>query len=294
MNNYFKYLNISDTEEKWGFYITTVGYSRVDANQRYPNNKDHPQSHYLDWNKGRILNGYYIIFISRGQGVFESAQTHAVTISEGTCFFLYPGVWHRYKPDPESGWEEYWIGFKGYYADKLMNNVFFNASNPFIKAGLNRELLFLLQKVLETVSTSAAGYHQVTAGVTLQILGLLNATSVKEDQLNDPAKKLISKALFILQETFDTRVNMEKLAKELPMSYSSFRKAFKRNTGVSPNQYLLDLRLNKAKDLLTSTALNINEVANQTGFESLYYFSKLFKKKNKVSPKSFRSLNSAK
>lgn len=291
MNNYFKYLNISDTEEKWGFYITTVGYSRVDPNQRYPNNKEHPQSHSLDWNKGRILNGYYIIFISRGRGVFESAHTQPVTITEGTCFFLYPGVWHRYKPDPESGWEEYWIGFKGHYPDKLMNNVFFNASNPFIKAGLNRELLYLFQKVLETVRTSAAGYHQVTAGITLQVLGLLNAASVKQDQLNDPVRKLISKAQFILQETFDSPVNMEKLAKELPMSYSSFRKAFKKNTGVSPNQYLLDLRLNKAKDLLTSTALNINEVAHQTGFDSLFYFSKLFKKKNKVSPKSFRLQN---
>ena len=291
MNNYFKYLNTSNTEEKWGLYITTVGYSRIDPNVEYPDNSEHPQSHSFDWNNGRILNGYYIVFISRGEGVFESAFTEPVKVTAGTCFFLYPGVWHRYKPNPKSGWEEYWIGFKGYYPDQLMNIGFFNAKTPFITVGLNRELLHLLQKLIDTVRTSSTGYHQVIAGITLQILGLLHAVSIKEEQLNDPPGKLISKALFILQETFDTPVNMEQLARELPMGYSTFRKAFKKSTGISPNQYLLDLRLNKAKDLLTSTTLTINEVAYQTGFESIHYFSKLFKKKNRTSPKSFRLLN---
>jgi transcriptional regulator GlxA family with amidase domain len=72
------------------------------------------------------------------------------------------------------------------------------------------------------------------------------------------------------------------------MGYSSFRKAFKQITGESPNQYHLNLRLNRAKDLLMTTILNINEIADQTGFESVFYFSKLFKKKNGVSPHNFR------
>jgi transcriptional regulator GlxA family with amidase domain len=75
------------------------------------------------------------------------------------------------------------------------------------------------------------------------------------------------------------------------MGYSAFRKAFKRMTGQSPNQYHLNVRLNRAKKLLTSTVLNINEISNHTGFESVYYFSKLFKKKNGVSPRSYRNEN---
>ena len=287
MNNYFKYLNTGVTEEKWGLYLTTVGYSTIHPNQHYPN-KEHPQSHSFNWNKGRILNGYYLVFISKGEGIFESALTKPAAIAEGTCFFLYPGIWHRYKPNPDSGWEEYWIGFKGYYPDKLMTSGFFKPSLPFIPVGMNRELLLLFQKLLETIRSSSAGYHQLAAGITLQILALLNAAAEKENQVDDPTGKLISKALFILQETFDTPVNIEKLAKELPMGYSTFRRAFKKNTGSSPNQYLLDLRLNKAKDLLVSTNLSINEIADQTGFDSIHYFSKLFKKKNDVSPKSFR------
>src|SRR5438128_157076 len=109
MTNYYKYLNASLLEENWGFYITTVGYSRIQPNENYFNNAEHPQNHSFSWNKGRILNGYYLIYISNGEGVFESAVTEAKTITAGTCFFLYPDVWHRYKPNLSSGWEEYWI-----------------------------------------------------------------------------------------------------------------------------------------------------------------------------------------
>ena len=288
MSNYFKYLKISTLEEKWGLYITTVGHTRIYPNENYPNNEEHPQNHSFSWNKGRILNGYYLIFISNGHGVFESALTEPTTVTAGTCFFLYPGIWHRYKPHSNSGWEEYWIGFKGYYADELMNKGFFDSANPFINVGLNPDLLSVLHKLIATVQASSAGYHQVIAGITLQILGTLNAVSMQQEDEHDLNAKLISKAKFLLEEALDKTVDMEKLVRELPMGYSKFRKAFKQSTGESPNQYHLNLRLNRAKDLLTSTALNINEVAMQTGFDSVFYFSKLFKKKNGVSPKYYR------
>jgi AraC-like DNA-binding protein len=288
MNAYFKYLNICSIEERWGLYVTTVGYSKIDPNKIYPT-EEHPQNHTLTWNKGRILNAYYMIFISKGEGIFESALTSPSTIKAGTCFFLYPGVWHRYKPNLKSGWEEYWIGFNGFYANQLMNEGFFNREDPCIEVGLNNDLLFLFMKLIEAARTAFTGYPQFIAGTTLQILGLVNAISLHQEYDNDPIGKLISKAKFLLTESLEKPVDMEKLAREIPMGYSSFRKAFKKITGESPNQYHLNLRLNRAKDLLATTALNINEIADQTGFDSIFYFSKLFKKKNGVSPKFYRT-----
>lgn len=288
MNDYFKYLNIGSIEERWGLYVTTVGYSKIDPNQNYPN-EEHPQNHTLIWNKGRILNAYYMIFISKGEGIFESPLTPPSDIKAGTCFFLYPGLWHRYKPNLKSGWEEYWIGFNGFYANQLMNEGFFKREYPCIEVGLNNDLLVLFMKLIEAVRTSFIGYPQFIAGTTLQILGLVNAISLHQEYDTDPIGKLISKAKFLLTESLEKPVDMEKLAREIPMGYSSFRKAFKKITGESPNQYHLNLRLNRAKYLLATTALNINEIADQTGFDSIFYFSKLFKKKNGVSPKFYRT-----
>ncbi len=289
MNNFHKYLAITPLEEAWGFYLTTVGYSKTDPNQAYPSNTEHPHTHSFTWNKGRILNGYYLVFISKGHGVFESALSEPTTITAGTCFFLFPGVWHRYRPDLESGWEEYWIGFKGSYPDQLMNKGFFSSDFPVVSPGINDALLNLIRKILDNVRSGAIGYHQIIPGIMLQILGLVHALSTNKELNHDEDEQAIEKAKFFLRENLESTPDMAKLLKELPMSYSKFRKLFKELTGESPNQYHLNLRLDKAKELLNTTNLNVTEVAYNLGFESVFYFSKLFKKKNGVSPKSYRS-----
>ena len=288
MHNFHKYLAITPQEEAWGFYITTVGYSRTDPNQVYPHNQEHPLTHSFTWNKGRILDGYYLVFISKGKGVFESARSEPTDITAGACFFLFPGVWHRYRPDPRSGWEEYWIGFKGNYPDYLMNKGFFNADLPVVSPGLNDTLLTLIRKILDQVRSATLGYHQVISGITLEILGLVHALSTHTEENKDVDEQSVEKAKFYLRENLENPLDMKLLLKEMPMSYSKFRKMFKQATGESPNQYHLNLRLDKARELLNTTHLNVTEVAYNLGFESVFYFSKLFKKKNGVSPRSYR------
>lgn len=291
MNTYCKYLNIGTIEESWGLYVNTAGYSSVKPNQNYPRNDEHPSSHSFSWNKGRILNGYYLIFISKGQGIFESEFTKPITVTAGTCFFLYPGVWHRYKPNPNLGWEEYWIGFNGSFANQLMKKDFFNMNLPFIKVGFCSKLLDLFHKLIDTIQAASTGYHQVIAGITLQILAEVYSISLHKEEDKTPVRILIDKAKFLLLESLEKHVDLERMAKDLPMGYSTFRKAFKKITGEPPNQFLLHLRLNRARYLLDTTNLSINEVAYQTGFDSIYYFSKLFKKRIGKSPKFYRNGN---
>lgn len=289
MQNFNKYLTLSPIDEKWGFAITTVGYSKVDSHQAYPNNKEHPATHAFTWNKGRILDDYYLVYISKGRGIFESSETTSCQINTGTCFFLFPGVWHRYKPDLQSGWEEYWVGFNGQYPEHLMQQGFFYKKNPFVHIGLNEDIQRLFHKLLDTVKSSKPGYQQIVSGITLEILGLINSISLHKNTEVDITGRSIIKAKFRMQESIECPISIEQVLEEIPMSYSKFRQAFKKATGLSPNQYYLDIRLAKAKELLNSTSLSVNEIAYHTGFESIFYFSKLFKKKTGISPKDYRS-----
>jgi AraC-like DNA-binding protein len=202
-----------------------------------------------------------------------------------SCFS--PGTWHRYKPDTQSGWEEYWVGFKGTYADDLMKKVF-SPDNPFITAGLNNNLLKLFHELLEHVQQASGGYHQVIAGITLQMLGLIHSTAHHTEISASNTSQLIEKAKFLFREALQEPDKIENILRKLPVSYSKLRKDFKAHTGLSPNQYQLNLRLDKSKELLVNTSLSISEIAYQTGFESLSYMCKIFKKKTGVSPKLYR------
>lgn len=287
MENYYKYLHITDLDRSWGCYVTTVGYCKTEKHAHYPDTGEHPNDHLFSWNNGRILDGYYIVFITSGSGVFESAKTAPQVVEAGTCFILFPGIWHRYKPTASIGWEEYWVGFNGEYPQQLMER-FFDPGQPCVKTGLTKELLVAFTQLLGAVSQAQIGYPQVIAGVTLQILGLLNKVRMLETADDDPESVWISQASFILQNQLQTNVNIEALAAQFPMSYSKFRKTFKRVTGKSPNQYHLELRLGKAEELLKNTNMTIKEIGYHTGFDSPYYFSRLFKEKFGVSPKVFR------
>jgi AraC-like DNA-binding protein len=289
MQNYQKYLNVSNTEKSWEFYVNTVGSAKVGANESYPNNREHPLDHALTWNKGRILNGYYIVFITKGEGVLESAKTKPVEISAGTCFLLFPGIWHRYKPNPASGWEEYWVGFNGEYPDMLIRKGIFKPEDPFINVGLNEDLLLLFHTLIKVTKAAEIGHRQVATGITLQMLGLLNSLAKYHDHIASRNGRLVAKAKFLLQNSIENPVSLERIAEEIPMGYSNFRKIFKQVTGMSPNQYLLELKLDKARELLNATNLTVNEVSYQTGFDSVFYFSRIFKKKNGVAPKEYRN-----
>lgn len=286
MNNYNKYLSFGKQEEDWGFYITTTGYTKIDTNQSYPLNNQHPDTHKFNWDSGRILDGFYIVFISMGEGIFESANIESTKVKEGTCFILFPGVWHRYKP-LKSGWEEYWVGFKGNYPAMLMKK--FDPANPFIKTGRSDNLLKLFHNLIDQVQQASPGYHQMITGTTLQIISYIQAVSQYHEINTDNTTKLVEEAKFLLREAVPNKATIEQILGKLPAGYSKLRKDFKNLTGLSPNQYLLNLRLDKVKELLSNTSLSISEIAYQTGFESVSYLSKLFKKKDKIAPKTYRN-----
>lgn len=106
MQNYYKYLPVSAEDEKWGLCVLNVGSSRINKSEPYPP-EDHPAHHFFDWNKGRILNEYQIIYITKGEGLFESQSCMHKVVKEGTILLLFPGEWHRFKPNIQTGWDEF-------------------------------------------------------------------------------------------------------------------------------------------------------------------------------------------
>ena len=98
----------------------------------------------------------------------------------------------------------------------------------------------------------------------------------------------IKKAVAYLTENYQNNLSLSEIAKEVHYSSYHFLRLFKRHTGVTPFEYLLNLRIEKAKDLLKKTNCSISQICDICAFGSLIYFSRIFKEKTGVSPTEYK------
>lgn len=282
-NEYFNYITASEEDLQWGIHLNVAGFASIQPQTIYPPTQ-HPSGYYFTWKNGRILNEYQVNFITEGAGVFET-KDGVYNINAGSVIFLYPGMWHRYRPLKNSGWKEHYIGFNGQFADHLFNNnQFFSKKQPVVHVGFQERILRPFYSIIDEVKEEKPGYQQVCSGLLIQMLGtILSAVKNKEFEGKDIEKK-IRRAKVYFRDNINKTVNVEELASELNIGYSYFRKTFKRFTGISPVQYHLQLRVQKAKELLVCTDKSVKEIALELGFQSIFYFTRIYKKKMGVNP----------
>lgn len=285
---HIKYLTVNEVDELWGLYTSTIGFQSIAPNTSYPP-KGHPSAYWFNSNTGRILNEYILIYITKGEGIFESASCKPVKISAGTILLIFPGEWHTYKPINQVGWDEYWLGFNGDYITKLISNNFFSTKNPVFNVGFNEQIVALFQQGIETANFQKTAHQQVLAGITSLLLSFI-FYSEKNNAFRDKAIiTQIDKARMMMRENTGNNNTPEMIAKSLNISYSWFRRVFKQYTGFSPTQYQMELKLQKSKELLTSTIMPVKEIAFDLHFESVSYFVTFFKSKTGMSPTDYRN-----
>ena len=292
IRKYFQKVSNNDTFQtpNWGVTIFDLGHHIHPPNTSYPD-KQHPNGYYFDWEKGRILQEFQLLYIAHGSGVFESEGVQPTHVEAGTAFLLFPGVWHRYKPSESTGWEEFWVGFKGPYAEYLMQQGCFDPNSPLISIGLSAELLQVFMHIINAVQTENGEEKETLRScLTIQLLALVYASALQNKPEKSERSQIIQRARFLIHENEEKAMDMPQLAEQLNVSYAWFRKEFKEAVGISPGQYHLNVRLNRAKRLLRESDTPIGQIAYQTGFESEFYFSRIFKSKSGISPLQFRRL----
>jgi AraC-like DNA-binding protein len=287
VKNYFVYLPDDRAETAWECTATAAGYTRVLPGNDYPPQR-HPMDHHFTWSKGRILDAYQIVFITEGTGWFESGRARRkYCVEAGTVFLLFPRVWHRYAPDAETGWVEHWIECRGRAFDRARELGLINPKRSVLRTGLDPDLLYCFERCHALAHRSTSDRQAALATLGLHILTLLGHAgtgSVVERQMDDA----IQRAQLWIAEHYPEALNMQQLARELNVSYSWFRHAFRSRTGLSPKQYHVQMRLQKAQDFLANTAKSVKEIAAILGFDSPYHLSAQFKGYSGLAPDRWR------
>lgn len=282
--NFKKYLIISELDQKWGFIVNDAGYTIIPKGSEYPP-KGHPGTHMFSWKTGRIINEFHLVLISEGEGIFESKTAGKQKIHGGDAFLVFPGEWHRYKPNKKTGWTEHWVGFSGEMAHLMIKEYFFKKENPVAGKFNNQLVTKLFHSIHQLIKEEPFGFQRIASGVCMQLMAEFCNTQHGSGLKNESP---VSRAKHIMNEKIGEDINFKTLAQNLGVSYSKFRSDFKRQTGLPPLQYFLLLKIEKAKNLLLNSNSNSQQIAYELGFESDFYFCRLFKMKTGFSPQTFR------
>jgi AraC-like DNA-binding protein len=284
-----KYLVASNQSLRWGLTVSTVGYEEIAPGDPYPT-RGHADGYYFDVEKGRELNEYQLLYITEGEGVFRSTHQREVHLKEGDLFLLFPGEWHSYHPLPDQGWKSYWIGFRGQNMDDRVAAGFLSTNKPIYHVGFSSEIVRLYKSAYDTAIAEAAYSQQLLAGIVNHLIGIMYSLERNiELNKNKGHVDMVNRARLRIREALESPLTIQQIAEELGVSYSNFRKLFKEYTGLSPATYQQDLKLQRAKELLSTTDMSIKEIAYQLNFDSPDYFSAKFKIKTGRKPSEMRN-----
>lgn len=179
-------------------------------------------------------------------------------------------------------------------------SVFFNRGKYFTPRISNCKITKKISKLILKIHLNVKKkdkYYKITSKTLLQevIVYLLDYykehISSSREIYDQNYKKIVKiRDIFVLlNNSFNQNITLEEAAKTANISPQYFCKVFKKVTGTTFKEYLVKLRVDKAKELLLKNNLSITDIAYQIGFESLSYFYRAFKKFTKMNPTQFRS-----
>ena len=285
--DFFRYFPIGKRDRQWGLYVSGVGATSIPPHYpAYPKSV-HPDAYMYNWRTGRVLHEYQALYILHGRGTFESKTAGTQKVTPGTLMLLFPGEWHRYRPDKETGWDEYWASFGGEQIDAWVAREFFSPGQPLLHVGMDEILLHDYQELVDRARTAPIGFQQIAAADVHHVLATALA-AVCRSGMTDRHEEIIRAAKTFLEEHVEGSAAMPELAHSFHISDDHFRRLFKRQTGMAPYEYYLELKMYRARQLLRETKLTLKHIAHRLGFESQFHFSNAFKQRTGMSPSQWR------
>ena len=286
-SRFCNYLPVGERELDSGLYVTVAGFNCVLPNEPFPSS-DHPLVYQFDPKVGRLLPEYQLIFISKGQGTFSSEQTGIITLSEGTAFLLFPNIWHSYHPDPQTGWEDYWIGFNGSYVYELCHHNILSAENPIYRPPQQERLIERFENMLELIRNEPTHNSMLYSANTLEILALTleHRPETREERIGKEG--IVDEAIQMIWRWSYRSISVADIARRMGIQRRSLERFFREIRGTTILEEITHCRLSRASRLLENTRIPIGQIALMAGFSSTQQMRRNFQDHYEQTPEQFR------
>lgn len=235
---------------------------------------------------------FMLHFLVSGQGLYK-IRNKTFHLKKGDCFLVIPDEDTYYEANKTDPYEFYWIGFRGVNAKQLMEDLGFYRNDNFVYHS-NKQEYDILHKYMRNIVT----FDEVDEKVYLYNLGhlylILSLLMQKTEKVRESVKidentwKEVSEYIAF---NYRQPITIESLSSQFGFHRTSLYKLFKRNTGMSPSDYILNYRLDKAMQMVKNTTHLYKNISIECGFNDPTYFYKAFKRKFRRTPQQIRDLN---
>lgn len=239
-----------------------------------------PGHHY-----GPYVRDFYLIhFVTEGLGRFH-IRGREYRLTEGELFLIPPDVLTFYQADVLSPWHYTWIGFRGTLLPGFIKAAGLTQDAPTLR--YSHDLWEALNSVIQQAESS--GFDSLTTvGHICFFLEELIKCNKKREPYNAGPHRYIQGAVTYIDQHIYERISVSQLAQMAGIDRSYFCSIFKQYQGVSPQQYILNLKISKAKTFLETTDVDVRYIADSLGYGDLFTFSHAFKQKTGISPREWR------
>lgn len=223
---------------------------------------------------GPAVRGYYLLhYVFSGTGMFRCDRGE-FKVTTGQIFVVTPGETVSYTADNKTPWEYSWIGF----------TCTFDISGILGQDVIDASECAHIFRSMASAGHIEAGRELYICGKIYELLALLAAVSMPR---HTGAVQYVRMAKNFIESQYYRTISVERMARYLNLNRSYFSKIFRQHTGKSPQQYLVDFRLQKAAELLSAQGLTPGEAARQVGYTDVFNFSRMFSRRYGVPPSRY-------
>lgn len=246
-----------------------------------------------------VRSGFLVHHVLYGHGVYRvsngKTEGKVVQKTSWTTYELGPGDSFLIKPDEliyyealrNDPWAYTWIGFKGHMAaDYLRRSSVWET--PVFSYRIDDEVGTCHQKMYDASQLPRNRDIAMTSVLYEFLYALCERFPAERKGHEDREARYIDTVLGIIDNNYASPLTVEELADAAGIDRSHLYRLFKQRTGLSIKDYLIQLRMDRARELLRQTDLTMGAVARSVGYNDALYFSRLFKKRIGVAPTAYR------
>jgi len=236
---------------------------------------------------GICFRHYGGLLVLAGRGTYIDSDGTVTPVGPGDFVHRMPGRTHTSTVDGDTEWRECYLVFGRRFFETLAALGCIDPDRPVLHPGLDPVLVQRFARIRRDLGGVP---DRELPRMLVRMHALLNEIVARdrEGRGREDADAIVDRFSARLGEALDDRTPLPELAADLPLGYERLRKRFVERVGVSPGEYRLRRRLDRARTLLARRELSVKEVAVRLGYPDAFAFSRQFRARTGLSPTAFR------